>query len=245
MIVLLKEKIRRTLNFVFALFYVTDGLFLLYLLRVGGLGVLSSFVENGFLFECARDGAGQGAIVEIGSFKGRTAVSLVFGSRRKGREKIYAIDPQENPEVKAAFLENIRKGRAEDYILPIFKRSEDAAKEFHEPIRLLFIDGCHEYADVKKDILLWKGFLIEGGIIAMHDYLSKNSPAFLEGVQRAVDECIVGNPDFVVEGVIDSILFASWKYTAPENNRIFDRYRRIEKARVDLKAKLDQTLLRY
>lgn len=240
-----KARFRRSLHFIFAFFFAGDARFLFYLLRVGGLGTLSSFVENSFLFECARDGSGQGAIVEIGSFKGRTTIALAYGSRLRSREKVFAVDPQENQDVKSVFLDNIRKSGVCDFIVPVFKRSEDAVKDFHEPIRLLFIDGCHEYAEVKKDILAWKDLLIDGGILAMHDYLPKNAPHYLEGVFRAVEECIMHDPEFIVEGLIDSILFISKKRSQEQNMKIFERYKRIEKIRSFMKQSLDKTSLKY
>jgi hypothetical protein len=241
----IKENLRRFLNFVFALFFAGDVRFLFHIIRMGGLGTLSSFVENSFLFECALRGAGEGAIVEIGSHRGRTTVSLAYGSSLKKREKVYAVDPQQEETVKKMFLENIQKAGAAPYVLPIFKKSEEAAKDFSGPVRLLFIDGCHEYDYVKNDILSWKKFLKDGAIIALHDYLADNSPHYLAGVCRAVGECIIDNPEFVVEGTIDSIFFASWKKTDESNKRIFEHFRQIEKSRVFLKAKLDQTILQY
>jgi predicted O-methyltransferase YrrM len=54
-----------------------------------------------------------------------------------------------------------------------------------ESIDFLFIDGSHEYEDVKKDLLLWLPKVKHGGIIAGHDY----DPAWL-GVVQAVNEVI-------------------------------------------------------
>ncbi|HAJ57179.1 MAG TPA: hypothetical protein DCL35_05355 [Candidatus Omnitrophica bacterium] len=245
-IVAVKERVRRALNFIFALFYTGNVRFLLYLSRKGGLGTVSSFVENSFLFECACNGAPQeGAVVEIGSFKGRTTISLAYGSYLKNREKVYAVDPQEKHEVKQLFLKNIRNSGVQAYISPIFKISEDAAGDFHGPIRLLFIDGCHEYGYVKKDILLWKGLLSEGGIIAMHDYGPQSFETFAKDVCRAVKECIIDDPDFIVEGCVDSVFFASWKVSRPENRKIFERYKKIEKKRAYLKLRLDKSVLKY
>jgi len=238
-----KGKIRRILQLLFTLVCFGDLKLLFYLLRVGELGKLTSFIESNFLYRCARDGYGNGSIVEIGSFKGRTTICLALGSKLKGREKIYAVDPLIDPQIRQQFTENIKKAKVDDYVIPLFKKSEEAISDFTAPTRLLFIDGCHEYEEVKKDILLWKKHLIEGGIIAMHDYLPENYPNFLAGVNKAVNECIINSDEFIVEGCIDSILFASKKRS--KNKHLFEHANKINKLRAYLKSKMDKTLLRY
>lgn len=54
-----------------------------------------------------------------------------------------------------------------------------------ESIDFCFIDGSHEYEDVKADILAYLPKVKKGGILAGHDY----DPAW-QGVMRAVDEVI-------------------------------------------------------
>jgi predicted O-methyltransferase YrrM len=46
----------------------------------------------------------------------------------------------------------------------------------------VFIDGSHEYEDVKEDIYHWYPKVKKGGIIAGHDYTT------YAGVKEAVDE---------------------------------------------------------
>lgn len=231
-VIYFKERIRRVLQFFFALVYFGNFKLSVTLVKAGNLGKLSSFVENNFLYCCAREGYGSGFIVEIGSFKGRTTICLALGSKLKGREKVYTVDPMMDPKIRNVFVKNISKTKVGDYVIPIFKKSEDAARDFALPIRLLFIDGCHEYREVRKDILLWKDYLIEGGIIALHDIN-------IEDVCKAADECVVNSDEFIVEGRIDSILFASKKIS--QNKHLFERFNKINKLRVSLKSKLDKT----
>jgi Methyltransferase domain len=54
--------------------------------------------------------------------------------------------------------------------------SKEAAREWRQPIRLLWIDGDHRYESVKQDFLLWEPFVVNGGIIAMHDTIRKQGP---------------------------------------------------------------------
>jgi predicted O-methyltransferase YrrM len=243
-----KKELRRILHFLFALFFCGDVKFLFYLLKeeMAGrenLGDMSSFIENIFLYRCAAEGCGEGGIVEIGSFKGRTTVSLAMGSKLRARERVLSVDPQEDLKTRGIFMKNIKQAFVDDYVIPCFKKSEEAIKDFHSPIRLLFIDGCHEYEELKKDILLWKNHLIDGGIIALHDYLPENYPAYLAGVNKAVTECVVKSSEFIIEGCCDTVLFASKK--CQRNRHIFRSLNRIQKMRVYFKSFLDKTILKY
>ncbi len=51
---------------------------------------------------------------------------------------------------------------------------------------LAFIDGSHEYVDVKADVEKCRAVLVDGGLMAFHDYNESAHP----GVTRAVDELI-------------------------------------------------------
>lgn len=51
-------------------------------------------------------------------------------------------------------------------------------------IDLVFIDGDHTYAQVKKDIQMWLPHIVEGGILCGHDYGWEKWP----GVKQAFDE---------------------------------------------------------
>ena len=61
----------------------------------------------------------------------------------------------------------------------IVQMFDDASIDF------LFIDGSHEYEDVKEDLRLWLPKVKSGGTLAGHDY----DPAW-PGVQRAVNEVL-------------------------------------------------------
>lgn len=52
----------------------------------------------------------------------------------------------------------------------IKKRSEDAMSDVPNNLDFVYIDGCHEYEFVKKDIELYYPKIREGGIIGGHDF---------------------------------------------------------------------------
>ena len=235
----IKVKIRQSLDFLLTLVLCNNAKLLFAVRKVEGL---SSFVENEFFFKCARDGFGKGLIVEIGCYKGRSTIALALGSKSKNREKVYVIDPLDEPRSREVFLKNIREAGVEDYILPDFRKSEEAAGEFDGGIRLLFIDGSHVYEDVRNDILLWKKFMIEGGIIILHDYFPKGHRYYIDGVHRAVEQFIKNSPDFIAEGWIDSTFFAA-KIISPRHS-FFKTFNRFNRARVFLKFLLDLSFLK-
>ena len=139
------------------------------------------------LLRLAGEGPGMGAIVEIGSFMGRSTCYLATGTKNAQREKVYAIDhftgseehqEGESREVAAVvntgstypqFLENIKKFSVDDYVHPIRASSREAAATWDQPIRLLFIDGDHSYEASKEDFALWSPHIVPGGLIAFHD----------------------------------------------------------------------------
>lgn len=139
------------------------------------------------LMTLANEGPGSGAIVEIGSFMGKSTCCLAMGAKSAQREKVYAIDhftgsPEhreggdcEIPLLLATgttfdkFMENVRSFDLEDYVIPIKASSEEAAATWSGPIRLLFIDADHSYEASRLDFELWSPHVVTGGLIAFHD----------------------------------------------------------------------------
>lgn len=54
-----------------------------------------SRAEAANLMELARDSKPKTAIVEIGTYRGRSTAALAFGSLMGGRNRVYAVDPHE------------------------------------------------------------------------------------------------------------------------------------------------------
>jgi predicted O-methyltransferase YrrM len=123
----------------------------------------------------------SGRIVEIGSYKGKSTCwmgkALQFAN---SNEKIIAIDPHINthdPRVPVYkeessfedFKNNLKNCGVLGYVEPIKKTSIDAAKNWNQPIKLLFIDGSHLYDDVMLDLKIWEPRVNIGGVIVMHD----------------------------------------------------------------------------
>jgi predicted O-methyltransferase YrrM len=162
------------------------------------------------LMMLAEYGPGQGAVVEIGSFLGKSTCWLGLGAQSAGREKITAIDyfkplsfmAESEDELDQTivkegstfpfFVQHIKEFGLEDQVEPLVSDSATAAQTWDDrSIRLLFIDGHHEYDSVKKDFCLWSPFVQKGGIIVFHDYCE-----FWPGVVRYYDEMIAATDQY-------------------------------------------------
>jgi MMP 1-O-methyltransferase len=139
--------------------------------------------EGEALYELAKRCTGKGVIVEIGSWKGKSTTCLGLGSRAGQNVPIFAVDPHADYRF-GEFKENIERAGVADLVTPIASKSQDAANGFDRPIELLFVDGSHEYEDVKADFDQWVPKLVDGGTIAVHD------TTLWEGPKRVVEDNI-------------------------------------------------------
>lgn len=180
--------------------------------------------EGETLYKLARHCKGNGAIVEIGSWKGKSTVWIASGLKsRKNSDvpfnnpsyynKVYAIDPHEglmkiNEKYQEdstfhEFINNIKSTNLDDIVVPIVKTSEEASKEFNQPIEFIFIDGLHEYEYSLKDFILWFPKVIENGWMAFHDTLKPTL-----GPKKVVIDKVYKSNLFKNINFIETITFA-------------------------------------
>lgn len=172
------------------------------LLRSSRIHGLSSYIDKAFLYIMAKGISTRGDILEIGSYKGSSALLLAAGNESSpSKSNVWLVEPCFQP-TREAFLDNFKKYGLDGNLILVEKPSKDARKQIDTRFRLIFVDGLHEYDDVKNDILLWKDSLADGGVIAFHDIQ-------LEGVVQAVNEFIIPSADLKVHGVVGGILYAS------------------------------------
>jgi len=180
----------------------------------GDLGRLSCGTEGVALYILAKFGNGGGEVVEIGSFKGRSTIWLARGIKGCSR-KITAIDPFEGTlstqdygvsPTLGIFKENIKNFGCQNLVNIFAETSEAVANNWVNKIRLIFIDGLHDYDNVKKDYTLWSPFVMSGGFIAFHDY-NEDHP----GVVRFINNDLKGNDKFVVFPKIGNIFILKKK----------------------------------
>lgn len=156
--------------------------------KINGINTHLTSEEKLVLLSLAK--ASEGIYVEIGSFLGASSCFISEGIRQSGKDsQLYCIDTWENDAMSegnrdtyAEFLRNTIKYKK--FIRPLRGWSYEVAKNFDQPIDLIFIDGDHSYEGVKEDVDLWLPKLNSGAIVVMHDI------GWAEGVQRIVKEKI-------------------------------------------------------
>jgi predicted O-methyltransferase YrrM len=102
-------------------------------------------------------------------------------------------------------------------VVPILKLAHSASKTFDQNISLIFIDGAHEYEDVRKDFEDWFPKVDDGGIIAMHDTVGWDGP------KKVAEEFMFRSPYFSNVRFVDSITYGR---KVNKNSR-YDRVRNI------------------
>ncbi len=128
---------------------------------------------------------GKGEIVEIGTHAGNSLMAMATAQKIKSRGMIvHTIDIEEHPLLRS----NLQSVDLLDWVDVVIGDSSDVAKSWKKQIELLWIDGDHRYEGTKSDIENWKDFVIQGGMIALHDYRDG------VGVSRAVYELLVSAP---------------------------------------------------
>ena len=192
--------------------------------------------EIEFLFLAAKNNRNQGEIVEIGSWKGKSTVSLALGIKENGSGKVYAIDHHRGSKEHGTvntyeeFKKNIFSFGVSDYVVPLVMSSEEANKSWQRPIKLLWIDGSHEYEDVKKDFMMWERHLVVNGLIAFHDTF------FWPGPKKVVDEFIFGG-NYKDIGFVGDITFATKANLLTKSQIIKNKRQRIIRDIIFLKRR--------
>lgn len=123
----------------------------------------------------------RGAIVEVGSFKGKSACYLARGTvthvycvdlwalptpgRQKRKEKYVG------PRVFGIFRQQVKDAGVSQLVTPLPGESVDLAAHWaNGPIGLLFIDAKHTYHAVREDLQAWTPHLAPGACVAFHDW---------------------------------------------------------------------------
>lgn len=136
------------------------------------------------------------AIVEIGSYKGKSTCYLAAGSQMGSKAPVFAVDPWDTPgnpggrfgfDQRATFADfqsQVQRMGFQDVIKPMKDFSWRVAKKWTGPIGLLYIDGSHTEKDVLQDWRLWSPFLAPRAWVAFDDYDTPRNP----GVKIVVDK---------------------------------------------------------
>ena len=173
--------------------------------------------EARFLALVAACAPAQGVILEIGSFKGKSTVGLASVAMRYGLGPVITVDPHSGPSVTDPdvgprgsswddFRASLRAAGVETAVDAHRAYSRDLARGWTRPIRFLWIDGDHTYRGAKEDIDLFRGHLVPGAIVALHDVLHS-----FEGPVRVFTEELLGSDVFGAAGLCGSIGWAQYR----------------------------------
>lgn len=168
----------------------------------------------GLLAACAPE---QGVIVEIGSFKGKSTLALASVAAHYGVGPVVSIDPHTAPSLTdpglegrsssfTDFLATLRNARLEQRVEVHRALSRDVAKRWNRLIRLLWIDGDHTYRGTKEDFDLFRPYLAEDAIVALHDSLHE-----FEGPIRVFVEDTLRSDAFGLAGFSYSIGWSQYR----------------------------------
>jgi predicted O-methyltransferase YrrM len=126
-----------------------------------------------------------GRVVEIGSYRGRSAI--VLGRAAPDGVEVVAIDPhagndrgpqqiigpaEEGQKDHEAFLTNLEQAGVAGRVRHVRKPSEAATAEVDGDIDLLYIDGAHRYGPALDDVRRWGDRVRTGGTLLIHDSFS-------------------------------------------------------------------------
>jgi predicted O-methyltransferase YrrM len=119
-------------------------------------------------------------IVEIGTYKGISAMVFAEALSGSAGARIYTIDDGsqcEQSEARERLEPYVRDGR----VVKIEKSSVDAFSAWGRArIDLLFIDGDHSFAGACTDFALWARYVHKDGLIVMHDTYTRMRRRFPE-----------------------------------------------------------------
>lgn len=141
--------------------------------------------EYNRLLELATHVPEQSAILELGAGFGRSTLALARGHTGT----IISIDHHRGDKHAGYFrtLDTyLRLIRPYTNVVPVIGEFERILPLFAPCFELVFIDGAHDYEDVKRDIILSLPLLHPLGVLALHDF------ARHDGVTRVAHELIAG-----------------------------------------------------
>ena len=146
--------------------------------------------EGAALYQYAVKASAHHAIMEIGSYCGKSSIYLGSAAKlnqgtlfavdhHRGSEEHQLGEEYHDPEVYdadvamidtfKAFRWAIKEAQLEDTVVPLVAPSTVAARHWHTALGMLFIDGGHSMQAALNDYRSWAAHIELGGILAIHD----------------------------------------------------------------------------
>lgn len=165
-------------------------------------------------------------IVEIGSYRGRSAI--VFAHAAGDGVEVVAIDPHagndrgpqqiegtaaEGDSDHEAFRANLERAGAAERVRHVRLPSQAALGAVDGPVDVLYVDGAHRYRPASADIVRWGDRVTPGGTMLIHDSFSSI------GVTLAILRHLVPSGRFAYAGRTGSL--AEYRRTEPRGRARF------------------------
>ena len=167
--------------------------------------------EAEYIARLAKKVPAESNIVEIGSFCGRSTISLILGSRNGMQAKVHSVDPHlgltsiHPDSTFPPFVMNLKEKNLLQYVAIHRCNSADLADSWEGgKIGLLFIDADHSYDSVNSDFNLWHKYLLEGALVIFHDYPQV-------GPNRLIREILTNYPEFFPHSFMDSLFVFEYR----------------------------------
>ena len=175
------------------------------------------------LYAAAARCPADGAIVEIGSFRGRS--TIVLASAAPDGAAVIAVDPHAGNDRGPRELEGFGDAATGDLLQ--FQRNLSAAgvsgrvshlrafsaevRDQVPPIDVLYVDGAHRYGPARDDIAGYGAKVVDGGTLLIHDTFSS------VGVTLAVGRVLAAGGRFRYVGRSASL--AEYRADLPDRRR--------------------------
>lgn len=178
--------------------------------------------EASFLALLAACAPGDGVLLEVGSFKGKSTVILAKAeAAARGRSSVVSVDPLTSPaptdpsldgaaSCRDEFFGNLERAGVKEMVEFHETTSQELVKQWDRPLRALWIDGDHTLEGATSDFELFWSFLAPGGVIAFHDVMHCSGPT------RVFADRVLRSDLFGATGIVGSI---GWAQRRGESGR--------------------------
>lgn len=142
-------------------------------------------------------------LCEIGSFCGKSTIVLA-SALSKGT--LYAIDPHGVPgkqeDTYNEFITNLHLFNVRHRVNVIKELSKNAINVIPDKINLLWIDGNHDYENVKKDYINYEKKIVSSGYLVFHDacWTTYKEPV------KLIRNCVLMNENYRLYGMSGNIM---------------------------------------
>jgi predicted O-methyltransferase YrrM len=146
--------------------------------------------EADALYRHALQQSTMGPLLEVGSYCGKSTIYLGIAAKQHGGT-VFAVDHHRGSEehqlgeeyhdkelydasiAKMDSFREFRKNMAaaglEETVVPIVSPSRVAARQWHTPLAMVFIDGGHSMEAALADYRSWSPQIRIGGVLSIHD----------------------------------------------------------------------------